>query len=440
MDNKEAKAMIESAISFSDASETEVLLYSGQSALTRFANNVIHQNVSTKDHSLSVRVAFGKKVGFASTNSLEKNALRDVVMRASEIAKHQKEDPEYPGLQGPQQYAKMNCYFDKTAKLSPEDRAKAISVVVENCKKKKLNSAGAFDFSEGGIAIGNSKGLFGFHNGTTSSFTVTVMGEDSSGWAEHNVRDVSKMDAEKVGNAAIDKAVLSKNPVAIEPGDYTVVLEANAVSELVAFLAWIGFSALSVQEGKSFMAGKFGQKITGENVTIYDDAFDAGTYGMPFDFEGTPKDRIALIENGVAKNVVYDLVTAKKDGKRSTGHALPQPNIEGPMPVNLVIGTGTATLDEMIASTKKGVLITRFWYNRVVDAKKTIITGMTRDGTFLIENGKLTRGIKNMRFNESVLGMLSNAEMIGKTAELTTGVVTPPMKISKFHFTGITEF
>ena len=211
-------------------------------------------------------------------------------------------------------------------------------------------------------------------------------------------------------------------------------------AELVSFLPWLGMSALAYQEGRSFMNGRMGERITGEQITIADDAFDSRTLGTPFDMEGVPREHVTLIDHGVARGLVYDTHTAARDHVASTGHSLLQPNAYGPIATHLVVETGGATLDEMIAATERGILVTRFWYNRVVDPLQTIVTGMTRDGTFLIENGRVVSGVRNLRFNQSVLAMLAQADMIGKDAVLTSGVVAPPMRVRGFRFTGVTRF
>jgi predicted Zn-dependent protease len=254
------------------------------------------------------------------------------------------------------------------------------------------------------------------------------------------------LDAERLGAVAIEKAERSKNPGAIEPGRYTVVLEPSAVAELVSFLAFLGLGGQSLEEGRSFMTGRMGERITGERVTLMDDAYDPRGFGRPFDYEGTPRQRVASIENGVARAVVHDRRTASRAGTQSTGHAAPPPATEGPLPYSLVLAGGDLSLEELIASTERGILVTRFWYNRVVDAKKTLVTGMTRDGTFLIENGRVSRGLRNLRFNESVLDVLGRAEEFGRDAEPTvfdwsgSCVVAPALKVREFRFTGVSPF
>jgi predicted Zn-dependent protease len=275
---------------------------------------------------------------------------------------------------------------------------------------------------------------------------TVVMSDTSSGYAADTAMDVTALDPEAIGRIAVDKALRSKNPVNAEPGSYTVILEEDAVMTMVFTLARLGLGALSVQEGRSFMNARFGEQITGSNITIWDDGHDTDGIVLPFDFEGVPKQRVSLIENGVAQNVVYDSFTAgREEGKTSTGHSLPAPNTMGPIPINLFMAPGSATKQEMLASTERGIWVTRFHYTNPVHPVKTILTGMTRDGTFLIENGEIARPIKNLRFTQSILEAFANAEMLGAERKLVRlfgsfGCCVPAAKIDGFTFTGTTEF
>jgi PmbA protein len=259
--------------------------------------------------------------------------------------------------------------------------------------------------------------------------------------------DVSMLDPEVVGQVAVDKALRGRDPIDIEPGAYTVILEEDAMADMLFSLGYLGLGALAVQEGRSFMNDRFGERITGENVTIWDDGHDSRGLINPFDYEGVPKQRVVLIENGVAKGVVYDSFTAgREEGKLSTGHSLPAPNTFGPLPTNLFMAPGEATKEEMLASTKRGIWVTRFHYTNPVHRLKTVLTGMTRDGTFLIENGQITRPLKNLRFTQSILEAFSRVEMLGSELELTRlgggnfAACAPAARIREFQFTGTTEF
>ena len=424
----------------------EAIYLESDEALTRFALNGIHQNVRSRRRSIVLRLLIGKRAGVASTSRFDAQALDALVERARTMAELAPENPDLGDLPGTASYAPLAGYVEATAECSPEERAEAVRLVVEPVKKQNMVVAGALSTGSSLVAVANTSGVFAYFPSTASNFTCTVMAEDSSGWVDVHARDWRKLDTAAQGRRALEKARVSAKPQAVPAGKYTVVLEENAVAELVAFLGWTGFGAQSYQEGHSFLNGRLGQKVTGDRITIVDDAFDARTLGMPFDFEGVPKKKVALIENGVAKGLVYDSISARKDNVPSTGHGLLPPNPEGALPYDLVVGTGSDTVESMIAATERGILVTRFWYNRVVDPRNTVITGMTRDGTFLIENGKITGGVRNMRYNESVLDVLARAERIGKTASPTVfdytrnTVVAPAMQVREFNFTGVTEF
>jgi predicted Zn-dependent protease len=340
----------------------------------------------------------------------------------------------------------LDAFVAATAASTPEERAAAVGPVMTAAAARSLNAAGALSTIAGAVAFANSRGAFAFQPETGSQFTCTVRGDDSSGWVDRHRRDVRALEVGTLGRVAIEKAERSRHPGAIEPGRYTVVLEPNAVAELVMFLATLGLGAQAEQEGRSFMVDKMNQRITGARVTLVDDPYDPRAFGRPFDVEGTPRQRVTLIERGVARAVVHDRRTARKAGIESTGHAAPPPATDGPLPYSLVLAAGDTPLEQLIASTERGILVTRFWYNRVVDAKKTSVTGMTRDGTFVIENGKLTRGLRNLRFNESVLEVLERADAWGRDAEPTVFdyvgncVVAPALRVPEFRFTGVSPF
>jgi len=446
LSNEEAGHLLREAIGQSAAEQTEALIEARRESLTRFANNEIHQNVTSINHTLTLRVRVGQRVGTASTNRLDSSGLRQVADRALAIARLSPEDAGLPDLAPPAPVPALDTFVAATAASTPEDRAAAVGPVMAEAAARDLNAAGALSAVAGTVAFANSRGVLAFQPETYSQFTCTVRSENSSGWVDRHRRDVRALDAATLGRLAIEKAERSRHPGAIEPGRYTVVLEPNAVAELVLFLATLGLGAQAEQEGRSFMADRMGERITGERATIADDAYDPRAFGRPFDFEGTPRQRVTLIEHGIARAVVHDRRTAKKAGVESTGHATPPPATEGPLPYSLVVSAGDTPLEQLIATTERGILVTRFWYNRVVDPKQTLITGMTRDGTFVIENGKLTRGLRNLRFNESVLGVLERADVWGRDAEPTVFdyvgncVVAPALRVRDFRFTGVSPF
>jgi PmbA protein len=406
-------------LGFSKADQTEVLVFCKDEQLTRFAVNTIHQNVSETNAIVRVRCVFGKKTGVASGNDLSDEALRKVVESAQTVARFQKDNPDFRSLPGPQTTAESKAFFESTASCTPEARAKGAAAICSLSKTNGLEAAGAFSTATDELMVVNSLGISVYHCGTIAHIVTVIMGPNSSGYASADAMDVTRLDPEAVGRVAVDKALKSKNPTDLEPGEYTVILEENAVADMVDMLGYLGFDALSVQEGRSFMNDRFGQKITGEHITIWDDGHDPRGLMLPFDYEGVPKKKVTLIESGIAKGVVYDSFTAGREkDKASTGHSLPAPNSWGPYPMNLFLAPGKATKEEMLASTQRGIWVTRFHYTNPVHPIKTVLTGMTRDGTFLIENGQIIRPLKNLRFTQSILEAFENVEMLGKELKL----------------------
>jgi len=442
------KEITDRILTLSEADQTEVVVLGTDSYLTRFANNIIHQNVSESNVEVRVRAVLGKRVGVASINSLADEALQKVVENAITVARFQPENPEFKSLPEPVPIPPAEGFVERTASYTPEQRARGVKAICDQAAAAGLNAAGAFSTAAREIAVANSLGIFAYHPSTLATLTTVIMGEDSSGYSFAASMNVDEIDPEALGREAVDKALRSRGPVEIEPGEYTVILEEYAVTDMLFILDYLGFSALAVQEGRSFMGGRFGEKIVGDNVTIWDDGRDPRTVVLPFDFEGVPKQRLELITSGVAKGVAYDTFTAgREEGKQSTGHALPAPNTSGPLPINLLMATGEATKEDMLRSTERGIWVTRFHYTNPVHPLKTVFTGMTRDGTFLIEHGEITRPLKNLRFTQSILEALSNVEMIGRESKLwvddwsgLVGVRAPALKIARFNFTGVTEF
>jgi predicted Zn-dependent protease len=301
-------------------------------------------------------------------------------------------------------------------------------------------AAGSFSIGTEEVAIANSLGINSYTKRTQSHLSMVVTADTGFGYSNRIAGDVSKIDPVQATEEASERADKSRNPIGIDAGEYDVILLPYAVEDMVSFLSWMGFGALAVQEGRSFMSGKIGQKICGDNVTIWDDGLDPRGSVYPYDGEGVPKQKVDLIVNGVANTVVYDSYTANKEGKESTGHSIGGTGTQGPYAWNLFLAPGYASVDDMIASTKKGLFVTRFHYTNIVHPLLTIITGMTRDGTFLIEDGKITKPVKNLRFTESILDALSNVEMIGKDLSLQGSATVPAIKVKNFKFTGVTEF
>jgi PmbA protein len=428
------------------ADQTEVMVTTTDSHLTRFATNTIHQNVSESDATVRVRSIADERTGVAVGNDLSAAGLTKLVQTAERVAGFQQKNPDSSFLPKPQPIRPVNAVVEATANFTPIDRAQGVEKILAPSRKNGLDAAGAFCTEQGETYIANSLGVAAYHRGTVASILTVIMGKDSSGYAADASIDVSRIDPAAVGKIAIDKTLQSRNPTSIEPGEYTVILEEEAVADMLFFLGYMGLSALAVQEGRSFMCDKFGQRVTGDKVTIWDDGLDPRGLPLPFDFEGMPKQKIMLIEKGIARNVVYDSATAAKEpGKKSTGHSLPAPNTQGPLPINLFMEPGTSTKEEMLASTDRGIWVTRFHYTNVLHPVKTVITGMTRDGTFLIEKGKIARPLRNLRFTQSILDAFANVEMLASRLKVVKddwnalGTTVPALKIRDFRFTGGTE-
>ncbi len=433
-------------IGYSKAQQTEILIYGNLSSLSRFSENEITQNVTQEDINITVRVIHNNRIGKATTNRIDDLSLKQLVNNAFEIALFQKEDKLIAPLPGYQEYEEIKDTYDKeTANYSAMDRAKAIKIVTDKCEKQEINAAGIFSNNTVYICLMNSKGLYAYHKTAGAEFSVTATKNKRAGWAEKIAKKVKDINTINIANIAIQKSINGQNPSIIEPDKYTVVLEPAAVIDFMAYLGFLGFGALSHIEKRSFFSGKIGEKVFSDNITISDDAYYPTSQGMPFDFEGMPRKKITLIKNGVLKGIVYDLKTAKIAGTESTGHGLPQPNGYGPIPLNLVLKPGNATIQGMIKSTKKGLLITHFHYTNILNPKEMIITGMTRDGVFLIENGEVKEPVNNMRFTESIPNIFNNVEMVGKETILQssffgTGFVIPGLKVNNFTFTSKTDF
>jgi predicted Zn-dependent protease len=427
--------MTDTALQAVEADQVEVGVYSHKMGVTRFANSIIHQNIVKQEESLWARVILGKKIGAASVGSLDRERVTKGMRTAHELAKHQKDDPDFRSLPKAAPVEQV----EEIRPVSPEKRASCVEKMINVARKHDLTAAGAIYTDCVTLDVANSLGTRGFGTQESSNVEVTLMSDDSSGFAGQHAKHFTSIDCEALAEIACEKAMLSRKPVEIPPGTYTVLLEPQAVAEILGYLGYIGFGALAYHEGRGFMSGKIGRKITGDNITITDDVHHPETTGLHFDYEGAPTERVTLIENGIARNVVYDSYYANKENKKSTGHAIPQPNTFGPFPRNMVLAPGDSTREEMLATIDRGILITRFWYTRLVDPDKTLITGLTRDGTFLVENGKITKGIKNLRYTVNILEVLKNVLMISNKCALV-GSFVPSLLIKDFNFSGKTDY
>ena len=440
-DRAAADAALDAALRESDADETEAIVMAQDYALSRITKNIIHENLIERNRTLSVRAVVGKRIGVATSNELDPAGIRAVARRACEIARLSPADDEFPGLpaSAPATNPMTFAYDEATAATTADERAAAVAKIVTVMRANDLTAAGYVSTSSGSVAIANTKGIRQFFRSTDSAINIKAMGDDSSGYAEGYARRYGDLDASALAQTAAQKAVAGKSPGSVDPGEYTVILEAPAFREFIGYLSWTGFGAMPFAEGASFMSGHIGERVMGENVSFTDDFAHPLGDGMPFDFEGVTRTPVALIEKGIARDVVYDSYYAAKLKHANTGHALPAPNTYGPLPLNIVVSPGAKSTAQMIAETKRGLLVSRTWYIRLVDKLQTIITGMTRDGFFLIEDGRISRGLRNMRFNESIVGALGRCEL-GKDLVRSENHVVPACKIEGFHFSSGTTF
>jgi predicted Zn-dependent protease len=438
----EAKALCDRVLGFATADDVRVNLTSGTTANTRFAVNQISTAGDNRNVSITVRAVFGRKAGSATTNRVDDASLRAVVDRAQALARLAPDDPEMLPELGPQSYAEARGFANTTATLDPGGRAAAVRAITDPAADAGLVSTGYLEANAGSVAVATSRGLFAWREETAVALTTTVRTPDGtgSGWAGATSHDFTRIDAAALGARAIEKAKRSVNPVAIEPGRYTVVLEPTAVGNLVQLIAGAA-QARAADEGRSFFSKpgggtKIGMKVVDERVTLLSDPLDPEAYGSTFGGDGLPSRTMTWIENGVVKNLAYDRWWAQQQGAEASA-----------FPGSLRMLGGTTSLDEMIASTERGLLVTRFWYIRPVDPRTILYTGLTRDGTFLIENGRVTRAVKNLRWNESPIFMLNNVDAMGVPVRVSASesggpgqaVVMPPLKVRDFTFTSLSD-
>jgi PmbA protein len=443
LSDSEFRRIAEKVFKLSDADETEVEISATTDALTRFANNTIHQNVAEQVLNISVRTVLDGRTARATTNKTDEDSLRRVVAVSIALARSQ---PRLPGLQpmpGPQKYSKVSRYFENTAHATPADRARAVARVAKMAEANKQTGAGILVTGFTQTAIANTSGLFASHRQTRAQFSITILEPDSSGWAKADSPDLSCIDPDALARSASEKSKASRNPREAQAGRWTVILEPSAVLDLVGFLFY-DFAGTSVLDQRSCFNKRMGKSVMGENITLHDDAYHPLQSGAPYDGEGIPRQKVLLVDKGVPTNLVYSRATARKMKAKPTGHSMPLPNDMGEAPMNLVFGGGNSTVDDMIRSTERGILVTRVWYNREVDPYEKVLTGMTRDGTFLVEDGRISGGVRNFRFNQSLLAMLSNVEMLGPavraSGEESFEMVVPSMKVRDFHFSEVTKF
>lgn len=470
LNNDQAAGIFDRIRKLSSADEVEVLFSGARFALTRFANNTIHQNVAEENAMVSVRTVFDGKTARATTNKFDDESLQAVVQASENLAKVQQRDPDLLPMPDAREAdgdadnsgsgeapdpSQPSRYFELTARTTPEARAEGVAKIVRLAEQHKLTTAGVFSSGEWSEGVFNSRGLSRWHTQTSAEISVTMLAEDSSGWQKANSPDVANLDPLTLAETAAKKAIETAHPREVSAGKYTVILEPAAVLDIVGFMFW-DYSGMAVLDQRSFLTGRIGTKLFGENVTIWDDVAHPLQSGSPFDGEGVRRQKVELVEGGVVKRLVYARATAERM-KRSehknnvgpiagTGHGFPLPNEVGEMPLNIVFAAprDPQTVDEMVASTERGILVTRLWYIREVDPYEKIVTGMTRDGTFYVENGRVQYGVRNFRFNQSLISMLSNVEAMSvpvrASGEESFDMVVPAMKVREFNFTEVTKF
>lgn len=442
LSREEAEALAKRVLAFATADSTRVVVTSGSRSNTRFAVNQISTAGDTYNVSVSIQSGFGRRRGSFSTNRLDDASLREAVQTAERLARLSPEDPEALPELGPQRYDQALGWSDASASLDPGARANAAGVIATAAREAGLVSTGFLEANAAATAIANSAGLFAYGRQTSLALSTTVRTEDGtgSGWAGISHHDWTRVDPAALGRRAIDKARRSANPVAIEPGRYTVVLEPTAAGNLIQLLAG-ALSARSADEGRSFFSRpgggtKLGLKVVDERVSLWSDPLDPDAPSATFAGDGLPLRKTVWIEQGVVRALAYDRYWAQRQSQSPT-----------PFPGTLRMSGGTQSLEELIASTPRGILVTRFWYIRGVDPRTILYTGLTRDGTFLIENGRVTRAVKNLRFNESPVFMLNNLEGLGRPERVNaseslgpgTPIVVPPIKVRDFSFTSLSD-
>ncbi len=433
---------LQSALKSAPGDGALLLAHAGSGALTRFTANHIHQNVATENVGVTAKVIVGDRAGVASTNALDPDSLKRALEEAAEVARTLEKPSEGAVLAQPVPLPEElpACDLDR-ARWEPEARAQVVKSIVDRAAGSEVEAAGAVSDGVSVLAVVNSLGVALVTALSEAELNLVLTKGTGTGFAYGAGRYPGELAVQEATERALGKCLANQDPIDLPAGEYVTILEPDAVAELVSFMAYLGFGAKTVQEGRSFVSGKLGQRVTGEHLTVWDDGWDPAGLPLPFDFEGVPKQKVTLIEEGVARGIVYDTATARKDGVVSTGHALGPGSTAGPMPINLFVAPGESSLEEMIAGTERGVLVTRFHYTNVAERMQAVLTGMTRDGTFLIEDGKVSKPLKNFRFTQSALGAFAGIEAVSRERRLVEGpVLAPAMKLHSFRFSGTTEF
>jgi len=436
-------------VEHSPADQTEALLMTEDSSLTRFTAASVHQHVAERNQTLILRVVLGKRVAVVTTNLLQPSSLRTTLEKAVSLARALPPNPDFVSLPLPRPILKARTFHENIRRLTPGKKVKTIREAMGLAKGKGASVSGAFSHGIVEVAVLNSLGVETHQKYSDLFLHLIAQNDRGSGYASFVSRDPDRLQIESLTQAALSK-ISGGNAVEVPPGEYEVILEPDAVHEILGFMASLGFHALAVQEGRSFLGGHFGEKLLDGKVTIYDDGPDPQGLQVPFDFEGVPKQKVLFFDKGVARNITYDSLTAGREKKESTGHALVPPNTEGPIPINLFMEGGDSSLGEMIRSVRKGIYVTRFHYTNVVEPMKAVITGMTRDGTFWVEDGEIKNPVKNLRFTESILKAFSRVKAVSRERKICTsgsvygrrfitGTVAPAVQIEGFYFSGVSS-
>jgi PmbA protein len=435
----------ETAIAAEGADDAEALVLRQAGGLTRFASSRIHQSTWQEDLSVRLRlVVDGNRVGTATVHDTEPAAVRATARRAAQVARTMPPDPGYPGMPGPGAYPDAGRWDEATAAADPTTRAGLVAEVVRRLPSG-VTAAGACETRQLEVAVANRRGVRALGATTAASFSILADAGSGTGWAEGAAPSLAAVDVAGLGERAARKAVDAREPRELTPGAYPVVLEPCAVATLVQFLGWLGFGAKAYDEGRSFLVGRLGQRVCSPLVTIVDDALAEDTIGVGFDFEGVPRRRVTLVDEGVAASLVYDFRSARQHGVEPTGHGLPAPSTEGALPLHLSMLPGRTPREELVTGMERGLLVTRFHYTNLVNLMDTTITGMTRDGTFWVEDGQVRGAVRNLRFTQSILEALSAVRAVGADTELSGedgygAARAPALAIDRFNFSSATTF
>lgn len=441
---------MEDGLTASRSPQTEISAISKILRVVRFASSSVHQPMEETDVGFFVRTLNKGRLGYASVNGLDSKALAAAVKQAEEMAALPAAPLFMEKFAEPAKVADVNGFAGATRDTGTDRLIERAKGMFRKANGTGATQAGVFWTVASELAVMNSNGVKLYHPVTAANCQAVTTKGELTGYAQQAAPDVDEIDPEKVADESLHRALRFGESRELPPGDYTCLLEEYAVAELLFFLAYMAFTAEAVDEGKSVIGSRKGERIADSNVTIWDDGLDSATFQIPFDVEGVPRKKVVFIDKGIAGDVVYDLMTARQFKTKSTGHALPFHYSSGPFPLNLEMAAGDATREEMLSKIKRGLLVTRFHYIREVHPLKTMVTGMTRDGLFLVENGEIVARVKNLRFTESILKAFSKVLALSKQRKLLTsgeadigipaGVCAPKALVESFSFTGATNF